>query len=119
MFRYVPFVIVVLWAVFALFGPLLPLTPDAINLPKILHTPDSGAWLGYDDLGRPIWDRLVMGAQTSFIVALWVTVISVCIGTFIGASSAYFGGTLDLICPTSISTLISMWINRTGTAGPK
>ena len=106
--RYLPFAIAILWASLALLGPLLPLHPDAIELDRILHTPDFNSWLGYDDLGRPIWDRLVMGAQTSFVVGLWVTVISILIGTFIGATSAYVGGWLDLIVVRVIDVFLAV-----------
>lgn len=106
--RTLPFIIAFVWAGLALLGPLLPLQPDAINLARILNTPDMVSWLGYDDLGRPIWDRLVMGAQTSFIVGIWVTSISILIGTFIGASSAYFGGLLDLLVVRVIDVFLAV-----------
>jgi len=106
--KYFPAFIVCLWAVFALFGSFMGLSPDAIDLSKILHGPDMHSLLGYDDLGRPILDRLIMGAQTSFIVALWVTLISLCIGTFIGAASAYFGGWLDLFVVRIIDVFLAV-----------
>jgi peptide/nickel transport system permease protein len=106
--RWFPLVILVIWAALAFFGQLLPLEPDAINLPKILHGPDSHQWLGYDDLGRSIWDRLVMGAQTSFLVALWVVAISVVIGTFIGTVSGYVGGWFDLIVVRIIDIFLAV-----------
>ncbi len=107
--RCFPFVIAITWALLAVLGPfVLALEPDAIDLKKILFTPDMSSWLGYDDLGRPIWDRLVMGAQTSFIVAMWVTIISVLLGTFIGSVSAYFGGWLDLLVVRIIDVFLAV-----------
>lgn len=95
---WVPLFIFLVWAVFALIGPMLPLHPDHIQLQYILATPGNGeAWLGFDDLGRPVWDRLVMGAQTSFLVALFVVSISLTLGTAIGVVSAYLGGWWDLL----------------------
>ena len=79
----------------ALFGGSLGLTPNQIELSKILAEPGQGAWLGFDDLGRPVWDRLVAGARTSFLVALWVVTVSAVIGTLIGTLSAYLGGWWD------------------------
>ena len=52
---------------------------------------------GYDDLGRPVLDRLLSGARTSFIVALTVVGISAAAGTLIGAGAAYAGGAADLV----------------------
>jgi peptide/nickel transport system permease protein len=92
-----PFVILVAWMGMALLGPVLPLSPDSIELSRILHAPDWHEWLGYDDLGRSILDRLVMGAATSFYVAFWVVLVSALIGSLLGAFSAYVGGALDLI----------------------
>ncbi|MBI3773890.1 MAG: ABC transporter permease [Gammaproteobacteria bacterium] len=93
--RWWPTAIVALWALFALGGGLLGLDPNRIELDKILLTPGQVAWLGYDDLGRPIWDRLVDGAQTSFLVAVMVVSISVVLGTLIGTVSGYLGGWWD------------------------
>jgi len=108
MARYFPVVVMLSWATLALFGPWLPLNPDAIDLPRILQGPDMNALLGYDDLGRPIWDRLVMGARTSFVVALWVTFISMTIGTLVGACSAYFGGWVDLFVVRIIDVFLAV-----------
>ena len=92
---YIPLTIVILWLFFALFGSLLPLHPNLIDLTEILTPPNLETWFGYDDLGRPLWDRLVMGAKTSFFVAFWVILISTVVGTLIGAFSAYIGGWWD------------------------
>jgi peptide/nickel transport system permease protein len=81
----------------ALLSQILPLNPDLITLPHILTPPSSSAWLGYDDLGRPIADRLIMGAHTSFLVAFWVISLSLTIGTLIGMISAWWGGYVDLV----------------------
>ena len=97
MLKYFPVVVLVAWFIMAIFGSFMGLHPDIIQLPKILHAPDSLNWLGTDDLGRPILDRLIMGAQTSLMVALWVTSISLLIGTFLGTASAYYGGWVDFI----------------------
>jgi peptide/nickel transport system permease protein len=97
MLRWAPLLIVAAWALLALAGPVLPLQPEAIELARILEGPSRDAWLGHDDLGRPIWDRLVMGARTSFIVAFWVVSISAVLGALIGSFSGYIGGIWDRI----------------------
>jgi len=94
---WLPLAAVVLWALAALLGPFLPLSPDAIHLPQILVPPGVDALLGYDDLGRSLAARVVSGAQTSFLVAVWVVTISALLGTVIGATSAYLGGAWDLV----------------------
>lgn len=94
---WIPIIIFVCWFGLAAFGPLLPLMPDQIELTKILLTPGHDNLLGYDDLGRPLWDRLAEGAQVSFFVSILVVAISLAIGTIIGATSAYVGGWFDHI----------------------
>lgn len=94
---WLPLAVVVLWALAALLGPFLPLSPDVIHLPQILAPPGADALLGYDDLGRSLAARVVSGAQTSFLVAVWVVGISALLGTLVGAASAYVGGVWDLV----------------------
>jgi len=91
----VPLALVAAWGLLALAGPLLPLHPDDIELTKVLAAPAAQGWLGYDDLGRPLWDRLVMGARTSFVVAAAVVGLSLAAGTLIGTLSAWLGGAWD------------------------
>ena len=90
-----PFLIIVAWFFVALFAGILPLHPDAIMLNKILVSPELHAWLGYDDLGRSIAERLIMGARTSFLVAMCVVSISFFLGTVVGVMAAWFGGWCD------------------------
>jgi len=83
------------WALVALAAPWLPLHPDHIALPHILDTPGAASWLGNDDLGRPVLDRLLVGARTSFWVAAGVVSLSLLIGTLLGSTAAYLGGGWD------------------------
>jgi len=92
-----PLAVLICWSVLALLGPLLPLQANEIDLTKILSPPGETSVLGYDDLGRPIFDRIVLGAQTSFLVALWVVIISLIIGVTVGMASAYYGGWFDQV----------------------
>lgn len=83
------------WVVIALTAGWLPLDPQRMTLPSILAGPDSLAWLGYDDLGRPVLDRLLVGARTSCWVAGGVVSLSLLFGTLIGSTAAYLGGRWD------------------------
>jgi peptide/nickel transport system permease protein len=90
-----PAALLAFWGLLALGAGFLPLTPDLIRLEHILGPPAPGAWLGYDDLGRDIGERLLVGARTSFLVAAWVVSLSALLGTLIGTVSAYRGGWWD------------------------
>ncbi|VAX07132.1 Oligopeptide transport system permease protein OppC (TC 3.A.1.5.1) [hydrothermal vent metagenome] len=94
---YIPVAVLLLWCLMALFGPLLPLDPNRIDLPNILAAPGKEYLLGSDDLGRSILDRLIMGARTSFVVAMGVVFISSLVGILAGAFAAYAGGWVDLL----------------------
>lgn len=105
--RLLPGMVLLAWLALAVAGPLLPLQPDAVDLTRILALPAHGAWLGYDDLGRPIWDRLVVGARTAFLVAFWVVSVSALLGTLIGTVSGYFGGVWDRVTVRLIDVFLA------------
>lgn len=85
-----------LWALVALACPWLPLTPDRIELSRILAPPTLDSPLGNDDLGRPVLDRLLIGARTSFAVGLGVVALSAVLGALVGGVAALAGGWVDL-----------------------
>ena len=90
-----PTTVLAIWALLALIGPLLALQPNVMDLPHLLNGPSAAHWLGSDDLGRSVADRLVVGARTSCVVAFWVVTLSAVVGTFIGVMSAWCGGIVD------------------------
>ncbi len=88
-------VILSAWVLLAGLAPWLPLHPDRVVLALILDGPGHAYWLGADDLGRPVLDRLLVGARTSFWVAAGVISVSFVIGTVLGSTAAYLGGWWD------------------------
>jgi peptide/nickel transport system permease protein len=88
-------VLLVLWAVLAIGAQFVPLQPDVIHLRHILMPPGDSALLGYDDLGRDILERMIVGARTSLLVSVWVVSLSLLAGTLLGTASAYHGGWWD------------------------
>lgn len=96
MIRLMPLAILLLWGLSALLGPALPLAPNQILLPQILEGPSLASPLGTDDLGRPVLDRLIVGARTSFLVAIGVVSLSLLIGVLVGGFAGYLGGWVDL-----------------------
>ncbi len=94
---WLPLSIMSIWGIIAILQPLLPLTPNTIDLTNILAKPDLANWFGFDELGRPIADRLVNGARTSFFVAISVVALGITIGGILGMASGYFSGWVDQI----------------------
>lgn len=95
------------WFVISLVSGLLPLSADNIMLENILLLPDFESWLGYDDLGRPIADRLILGARISLSVAIFVVSISFVLGTSIGMMAAWLGGWCDKLIVFIIDVFIA------------
>lgn len=99
--------VITTWLIAALLGPYFALSPYDIDLGRVLAKPAAGAWLGYDDLGRSLFDRLVEGARVSFTVAFYVVMVSTTVGTLVGAVSAYLGGWVDHLIVRMIDILLA------------
>jgi peptide/nickel transport system permease protein len=94
-YSYLPAGLLLIWAIVAVASLWLPLNPNQVALEAILQPPGAATGLGYDDLGRPILDRLLLGAGTSLFVAFTVMLISLVVGTTVGVVSAWWGGRAD------------------------
>lgn len=97
MSRRVPLLILLLWALAALFGGPLSEAANRIELGRILAPPGWDGLLGFDDLGRPLLQRLIVGARGSFLVAFGVVGLSAGLGTLLGLVAGYRGGLVDLL----------------------
>jgi peptide/nickel transport system permease protein len=89
-------VLVIVFVVFALFGPwIAPHDPAAIDLPTRLSAPSHFHWFGTDELGRDILSRIIYGARISMFVGLRVVLLSLGIGLIVGSIAGYYGGPVD------------------------
>ena len=102
-----PTVFLLLWVTVALVGPWLPLTPNAVDLPAILAGPGPGSLLGSDDLGRPVLDRLLVGARIAFLVGFGVVILSTSVGVLVGGIGAFAGGWVDLVLVRLIDVFLA------------
>jgi peptide/nickel transport system permease protein len=98
----VPLAIVALFVFVAIFGQWLapvPFDEQSLRLrflpPAWLEGGNARYLLGTDNLGRDILSRIIVGAQTSFIVAVVALAFGSVMGSLIGLASGYFGGRLD------------------------
>ena len=64
--------------------------PSAIAL-----APSATHWLGTDGLGRDLFARVLYGARVSLLLALMASLVSLIIGTAVGATAGYAGGRTD------------------------
>jgi peptide/nickel transport system permease protein len=111
------------WVGLALLGPWLAPGSDRVDLDRVLAAPGEGAWLGSDDLGRPVWDRLVSGARVSLLVAVPAVTLSLAIGAPLGAFSAWRGGAWDHLTTRVVDVFLAfpgllLAIALAGTLGP-
>jgi len=101
-----PAAVLMLWVIMALAGLSDGFMPYRIDLQAIFQPPGMSEWLGTDELGRSVLDRLFSGAGVSLLVALVSVVVSATIGIAIGLVAGYFGGWVDRI----ISRVIEIFL---------
>ncbi|NJN14901.1 MAG: ABC transporter permease [Oscillochloris sp.] len=98
--------IILSFAVMALIHPILINTiwPPAIYDPVngydpliISHPapPQARHWLGTDPYGRDVLSQLMYSTRAEFVLGMIAALVTVVIGTSVGAIAAYFGGLID------------------------
>lgn len=94
---FVGIVLMVVFAIMAVFAPLLaPFNPAALDLLHRLQPPSATHWLGTDELGRDVLSRLIYGARLSLTVAVSVVSLSFLLGLIFGGLAGYYGKWLDV-----------------------
>jgi peptide/nickel transport system permease protein len=90
--------VVLLLLLTALFAPwIAPYDPYAINVRDRLQPPGAQYFFGTDDLGRDLFSRIVYGARTTIQTGVVVILIAASLGTLLGLTSGYFGGSVDAL----------------------
>lgn len=102
--------IMVLLAVLApVITNLLRVSPERTNpIERLLPPGTPGHILGTDDLGRDYFARLLYGAQVSFAIGFFGSIITLVIGMVIGVITGYYGGWVDDVVNWVITTLDSI-----------
>lgn len=89
-------IIILFVIIFVIMGAIwTPHDPNAMNSDLKGIAPNASHVFGTDNFGRDILSRVMVGAKTTFIVALFTVIIGAGIGTIIGALTGYYGGILD------------------------
>lgn len=88
-------IVVVLLAAGALAPLLTPYSPTRIDLSQTLRPPSLSHPLGTDELGRDELTRILYGARISMIMGLFAVAISAFFGAALGLLAGYAGGWLD------------------------
>jgi peptide/nickel transport system permease protein len=91
----------------ALLAPLIATYPyDQTNVRNRLKPPSSQFYFGTDNLGRDIFSRIIYGARVSVTVGFGAVGIGICLATFVGVGSGYFGGKADVL----VQRLVDSWM---------
>ncbi len=102
-------VITILLLIAALFGPYIaPYSYTEQDLLNVAKMPSPDHWLGTDEIGRDLFSRVLWGARTATLVAIFTTFISVIIGVIIGAIAGYGGALADNITGRIIDIVMSV-----------
>ncbi|HEX5575558.1 MAG TPA: ABC transporter permease [Gemmatimonadales bacterium] len=96
--------IMVLAALIAVFAPLVAVDPSvqrdivATRFLPPLHTDIHGTFhfLGTDRFGRDVWARLAFGARVSLGVGVLAVLLSITIGTVVGAAAGFWTGPIGV-----------------------
>ena len=62
---------------------------------QYLHMDGRLHLFGTDEQAGDIYSRIIWALQLDLILAIWVVLVSVAIGTFLGAIAGYYGGWID------------------------
>lgn len=87
-------------------GRLIPHGPNDVDIANRLRPPDSEHRFGTDDLGRDVLARMIHGARVSLTVGFTATLISLVVGSLLGALAGYYGGAADWLVSRLIEVVL-------------
>jgi len=88
-------VILALFVLVAIIGPLLVGPPDALVGIPLQEPPSGGHLLGTNGQGQDVLAQLVVGTRVSLAIGFSVGFLVVLIGALVGVTAGYFGGRVD------------------------
>ena len=104
----IAFVIFISWLIVAIFQPFLrPYSPTAYHIADRFSSPSLQYPFGTDRYGRDVFSRVLAGSTTVFLIASAATSIGLILGTAIGVSAGYFGGSIDELLMRFVDILMS------------
>ena len=72
-----------------------------------MQPPSAKFWMGTDNLSRDMWSRVVYGARISVTVGFATITIGTLVAAAVGISSAYVGGTYDIV----VQRIVDAWMS--------
>jgi peptide/nickel transport system permease protein len=100
--------VIVAATVVAVAGPLFaPYNPDLPQLSQYFVGPSAEHLLGFDAQGRDVLSRLLVGARTSMIGPLAVTLICMTLGSLLAVTAAWRGGAYDAVISSGLDIVFA------------
>jgi peptide/nickel transport system permease protein len=87
---------------------LFSLIPTTIHLLAPENPAEAMFLLGADRLGRDVYSRMVVAAQTSLLIGLAGVFLSLVIGLILGGISGYYGGRVDFAVQRVIEFVLAL-----------
>ena len=110
-------VVLAVYAVAALFGEIqyrVARCRDVVPAYNVVDTehrfepPSVRHWMGTDNLGRDVAQRLVQGTRIAFHVGIVTSLIAIPLGVLLGLLGGYYGGKVDSLVVWLCATVASM-----------
>ena len=89
----------------SMYDPVVGYSYDEVRQPA---PPSPRHLLGTDPLGRDVLSQLMFSARSEFLLGLLAAIVTVTIGTSVGAVAAYFGGVVDMLLMRLADIMIMM-----------
>lgn len=91
-------IIIIILVLVAILGKwIMPYDPNLSDMTQSFISPNAQHWFGTDQLGRDIFSRIIDGTHISLTVGITAVVISLSVGTILGAIAGYRGGRTDTV----------------------
>lgn len=101
-------IIILIYAVCAIFAPLIAPYGEAEILGKAYQPSSAQFWLGTDQLGRDLFSRLIYGARNTIGIALFTVLISFTVGGTLGVLTALKRGWMDQVVSRIVDVFIAI-----------
>ncbi len=105
----VGFIIVILFLLMAIVGPLLvPYSFSDQNIEQRLQPPSAEHLFGTDEFGRDIFSRIIIGSRNVCIIAGTGSFLAVLFGLMLGLIAGYWGGLLDELITRALEVMMAI-----------
>jgi len=103
------FAIILLYALIALFAPLIAPYGQTEVVSPVPYGPWSGQFVfGTDQLGRDVLSRLIYGARNTIAISLAATMITFAVGITLGMVAAVLGGVIDIVISRVVDAIMAL-----------